>query len=400
VARKKNYFSFLDFNYAEGAFDLFQNTIRGAFEYDSLTDDVFQAKVLTEPTPIADVVGDLRGVADRVNKDLNQKYSFRVRILGINSPHRFLEDPCPIKETRDDFTADKIFSIINNHTEVILYDNSNERRPKMGDIVNIKLSRSGNSFDIRRASQYIGIASEIDINIPLNTKKPECIPLASIFDPKKLTSLGNPSVNEAAAQAVIQSFKANSLPAINAARSGIQEIIISSGIRTTEQGRKMIWRMANQEGIKTTITEQDAAKNPTEVERLRSELEKKGYKVAPPEDSNHNPAKGKVAIDLQSTGNDKPSYSQIQQLVKDYFEKTNTEALGFTLHHIEPEPDNGTIFCPADPTDPKSPKDPENPTKCGVVHIDLLPNDALAPQSTATSNSPDDTPDPTTPTGG
>ena len=88
MARRKNYFSFLDFNYTDGALDLFQNTIRGAFEYDAFTDDVFQAVVLTEPTPIVDDIGSLSSVAAKSfgSDGNNQKFSFRVRILGSNSP--------------------------------------------------------------------------------------------------------------------------------------------------------------------------------------------------------------------------------------------------------------------------------------------------------------------------
>ena len=183
MARRKNYFSFLDFNYADGAIDLFQNTIRGAFEFDALTDDVFQAVVLTEPTPIVKDISSLASVTARSfgSDGNNQKFSFRVRILGSNSPHKFLPDPCDLPDSTSDKIADKIFNLIQSHTQVILYDNSTERRPKTGDVVNIKLERTGHSYNLQRAKQYIGIAQDVDPLKISSVGRPECDNLADLF---------------------------------------------------------------------------------------------------------------------------------------------------------------------------------------------------------------------------
>ena len=193
MARRKNYYSFLDFNYTEGAIDLFHNTIRQAFEYDSLTDDVFQARVLTEPTPIVDAATQLSAAS--VLGDKNQKYSFRVRILGENSPHRFLEDPCLLEDADEDISANLVFSIIQNHTQVFLYDDSSERKPKIGDTVNIKLSRSGNSYNTRVASQYIGIAGDVD-GVDVKTVRADCSSLAVLFDGADFNELSSHSSGE------------------------------------------------------------------------------------------------------------------------------------------------------------------------------------------------------------
>ena len=183
MARRKNYFSFLDFNYTDGALDLFQNTIRGAFEYDAFTDDVFQAVVLTEPTPVVEDVRLLTvAVRNSFGADgLNQKFSFRVRILGDNSPHKFLPNPCDIEDSVNDKISDKIFNLIQSHTQVILYDNSAERRPKTGDVVYIKLERSGQSYNLARAKQYIGIAQDVDSLKVSSVGRPECANLADLF---------------------------------------------------------------------------------------------------------------------------------------------------------------------------------------------------------------------------
>jgi hypothetical protein len=191
MARRKNYFSFLDFNYADGAIDLFQNTIRGAFEFDALTGDVFQAVVLTEPTPIVKDIGSLTSVTARSfgSDGNNQKFSFRVRILGSNSPHQFLPDPCDLADSTSDFTSDKIFNLIQSHTQVILYDNSTERRPKTGDVVNIKLERTGHSYNLARAKQYIGIAQDVDPLKVSSVGRPECDNLADLFKDGSIRSI-------------------------------------------------------------------------------------------------------------------------------------------------------------------------------------------------------------------
>jgi len=191
MARRKNYFSFLDFNYTDGAIDLFQNTIRGAFEFDALTGDVFQAVVLTEPTPIIEDIGSLKAsVASSFGSDgNNQKFSFRVRILGSNSPHKFLPDPCDLADSTSDKISDKIFNVIQSHTQVILYDNSTERRPKTGDVVNIKLERTGHSYNLKRAKQYIGIAQDVDALKISSVKRPECANLADLFKGGSIRSI-------------------------------------------------------------------------------------------------------------------------------------------------------------------------------------------------------------------
>ena len=164
MARRKNNFSFNDFNFVDGAIDLFNNTIRNSFQYDSLLDDVFEARVLTIPTPVTNDPEALSGGDSK-----NTKHSFRVRILGDKSPHRFLEDPCNLDQSGDDVTADFVFSQIQNHTEVFVYDEQ-LGVPKRGDIVRIKLERTANSFNTRKAKQYLGIARDVKESSETTTK--------------------------------------------------------------------------------------------------------------------------------------------------------------------------------------------------------------------------------------
>lgn len=386
MARRKDYFNFTDFNYVDGAIDLFHNTIRGAFEYDALTDDVFQARVLNEPTPIVEVATDL-GAALKLNSK-NQKYSFRVRILGPNSPHRFLEDPCLLEDASSETSAQNVLSIIKNHTQVILYNEATETKPKTGDIVNIKLGRSGNSYDIRRAKQYIGIASVADGPTVKATPRADCVNLANLFDGVDFNSMGSPLVNEDAMRALVQTFKNDSLPVIQelmkAAYPSITftPIKITSDIRTTADGRRMIYREAKKRDIKTSIkTESEAVNSPKEIDRLIPLLNNSGFIVAKPESSNHNPAKdGKIAMDLQAAGSGMPSYSAINEAVERYKNDPRyvPDTLGFEIVNSVLEKNNGSAQCPA-----------KSGTKCGVYHLEVRPLNspaqAIAPPPEPTS---------------
>jgi hypothetical protein len=174
MARRRNNFSFNDFNYVDGSIELFNNTIRNSFQYDSLLDDVFEARVITVPTPIVNDATALSSGADK-----NEKYIFRVRILGDRSPHRFLEDPCNLDQAKDDVTADFVFSQIQNHTEVFVHD-TELGVPKRGDIVRIKLERTANSFNTRKAKQYLGIARDVKESSETTTKV-DCEKLDQLF---------------------------------------------------------------------------------------------------------------------------------------------------------------------------------------------------------------------------
>jgi len=367
MARRKNYFNFNDFNFVDGAVDLFHNSIRKSFEFDAYTDDVFDARVLTTPTPIV----NNEAAVTTVSLSTSNKLSFRVRILGPLSPHRFLEDPCNMSDASNTNTANHIFSIIQNHTQVFLYKDDSETTPVIGDIVRIKLAKSGHSFDTRRAKQYLGKVNDA----PDSGKTPitsDCSTLEDLFKNFDFDTLGSPSNSVVAMQVLINIFEADSLPVIQLLLPTMGNISIGSTIRTTEYGRGMIWRIARDNGISSTITEAQAATNPAEVERLRQEIKKNtGQDVARPEESNHNPQKeGKIAIDLQIPGENSPSYDALATAIEIYRDSNYTPSFGYRIRKVHRERNNGTSQCP-----PKSGK------KCGVVHIELTPLNAVSTTS-------------------
>ena len=99
----KDNIDFSTFTDLSTAFDLYSNSIRRAFSYDSYGDKrKFQAVVLTNPIPVSPE--DLKlftGTSFFSDMGFNlpskvSQYVYRARIIGDNSPHSFLPDPCSI----------------------------------------------------------------------------------------------------------------------------------------------------------------------------------------------------------------------------------------------------------------------------------------------------------------
>ena len=124
----KNLLDFSDFIAPDEALDLMSQAIRKAFDYDSYAGkNEFVAVVLSNPIPFdtadmkvftsTDVNNSFDPVYDflGINKAPRRisKFSFRARILGENSPHEFLPDPCDPAYAADNA---KILKIIAMHT--------------------------------------------------------------------------------------------------------------------------------------------------------------------------------------------------------------------------------------------------------------------------------------------
>lgn len=188
--------SFLDFNYTNGALNLFEQTIRNAVDFNAMEDDVFEARVLTTPTRITNNIASI-GSSPLSSNDSNIKHSFRVRILGPLSAHNFIEDPCGLDKFSDERSKEIGFSILQNHTEVIIDDEW--ASPSMGDVVIIKLERTTKKnnkrgFNYKNAKQYLGVARKSPLPESSTTQQ-LCDKLAEIFENADLSSLAKFSSN-------------------------------------------------------------------------------------------------------------------------------------------------------------------------------------------------------------
>tara|TARA_R110000824_G_scaffold219672_4_gene406642 strand:- start:306 stop:1481 length:1176 start_codon:yes stop_codon:yes gene_type:complete len=168
---------FNDFDTGAGSYNLFENAMRKAIDYDANVSDIFEAKVLTRPTLIT---RSPDSVSFEVNSDKSQTFAFMARILGTNSPHRFLSDPCKIEDTANDAESRrKAFNLIQMHTKVFMQTDSQTLLPEIGDIVKLKLERgSYGSFKTDRA-EFATSVGKGDKDTEVNE---ECVKVASAFE--------------------------------------------------------------------------------------------------------------------------------------------------------------------------------------------------------------------------
>ena len=233
MARNKRAFNFADFDFAESAFDLFQNSIRSGMDYDANISDQFQAKVLTRPTKLT---GDPRSVSFAWESK-TETFAFMVRIQGNQSPHRFLPDPCSVEYSETPEQRTRAFNSIQLHTKVLMTPDSESPLPKIDDIINITLERGEfGSFKTDLAKQYVSIVSEA--KIPAGQVFGACQTLAQSFTEADIINSGLPptpyntylrktSVLEPSAQKKFDAFlaaakKAGYKPTITSARRSVK----------------------------------------------------------------------------------------------------------------------------------------------------------------------------------
>ncbi len=176
---KKNYFDFSQFDEVGDAMDLFANTIRNAFEFDALAGkDTFNAVVLTQPIPmdesqIASFIQTKQNDEKQSADDDIPRFTFKARILGQQSPHLFLPDPCDITIAKEIQEQQNIQDVIDMHTTVIAINAVD--RPALGDVVKIKIDQGTFSINPQTA-EYVGLVtnSPSAINNILGSQRGEC----------------------------------------------------------------------------------------------------------------------------------------------------------------------------------------------------------------------------------
>ena len=170
----KDFVDFSLFTDAAAAFDLYSNSIRKGFSYDAYGDKRrFRAVVLNDPIPLRpsdvkyfnpETETETSGFVEKIKEALDKavtnsddlrisKFTFKARIIGPNSPHLFLPDPC------DPTYADKpeeVQKLIALHTTFI----SNEDMalqvgvdlPRRGSIVEVLLNKNIFGYDLQKGT--------------------------------------------------------------------------------------------------------------------------------------------------------------------------------------------------------------------------------------------------------
>jgi hypothetical protein len=157
----KNNIDFSVFSDPGSAKDLFSNSIRQALGYDSYGNkNKFSALVLSNPIPISPK--DLKyftGTAEISGSEKVSQFTYRARILGENSPHSFLPDPCDPTYAED---PEKALEIIAMHTLFVSSEEEGEAKsiPRIGSLVEVELNKNRFSYNIQQGRHVKVISSQ------------------------------------------------------------------------------------------------------------------------------------------------------------------------------------------------------------------------------------------------
>jgi len=163
------------------AFDLYSNSIRKAFQYDSYGNKTkFQAVVLTNPIPTSPRdLSFFTGTSDSSTQSSKiSQFVYRARIIGENSPHEFLPDPCNPTFAGNETKALKIIEM---HTLFIsnIEFGSAESLPKINSIVEVELEKNTFGYNIQYG-KHIKLSTEPDK--PSESTSVNCDSLKSVME--------------------------------------------------------------------------------------------------------------------------------------------------------------------------------------------------------------------------
>jgi len=143
----------------QGALDWFNNSIRKGVETNAFgTKTVFSAIVLQDAYPLSE------GAVDQANTPgqgqgrkakrgsvwgMNSRFAFKARILGKPTPHAFLPNPCNIQYAKNIVQSAMYISMHTTFISQVGYTTDAAKRPKTGDIVQIRLNTSEFGFDLQ-----------------------------------------------------------------------------------------------------------------------------------------------------------------------------------------------------------------------------------------------------------
>ena len=152
-------FDWSTFTEAYGALDIYGAAVRTSLAGDSYSAKTrFKARALTDMFPLsANQAMAIDGGATGGEANANQRYAFKGRIIGPNSPHSFLPDPCDPAFSPDDDVA---YRAICMHTTFISTTANMGDSVTRGDIVVVELTPSESSYDLQYG-KFLSLSSII-----------------------------------------------------------------------------------------------------------------------------------------------------------------------------------------------------------------------------------------------
>jgi hypothetical protein len=155
------------FTVGEAAIDLLGNAIRKSIDTNVHAGKVrWTARALEDQYTLNALKA--RGIKNSsTSGGTGESIAFRARIIGENSPHEFLPDPCDPANVKD---AQYNSQLISMHTLVVDSDQTESPTVTRGDIVFIELERDMYSYDL----QYATFLSLVSVETPPDSITAEC----------------------------------------------------------------------------------------------------------------------------------------------------------------------------------------------------------------------------------
>lgn len=136
--------------------DLYANSVRKGLKYDAFGGQTkFQAIVISDPIPFSPQdlqfftgdTGKLKKILNNINNTTTQ-FSYRARIIGDNSPHSFLPDPCDSTYASDSEAALKIIAM---HTLFVSNEEGGAANsvPRLGSKVEVELTKNVFGYNLQ-----------------------------------------------------------------------------------------------------------------------------------------------------------------------------------------------------------------------------------------------------------
>ena len=165
----RDYLDWTSFDTPEASLDLLENSVRKGVKYDAYGEQkVFQAMVLTPARRITNTEGAGIGVVSKEGVNVESPlYTFKARLLGENSPHMLIPDPCSLDKNSDPRYVE---AMIEMHISVVFVKTGIVDPPGAGDIVLVELKKNDMSYDLQKATFLRSVARNVSTETFLSTK--------------------------------------------------------------------------------------------------------------------------------------------------------------------------------------------------------------------------------------
>jgi len=222
----KDFVDFSLFTDPSSGFDLYSNSIRKGLSYDAYGDKRrFKAIVLSEPVPLrpedvqyftntegSPITAIKEKIEAAVGKRISQ-FTFKARIVGPNSPHLFLPDPCNSTYADNPEEAQKLIAM---HTTFTSNEDTalqvGTELPRKYSVVEVLLNKNVFGYDLQKGTFLNVVINPSAPSIDSN-EDTDCDNLKDIFD-DPARAIPDPSFyRKCAGEGNVSEFEIESLPA-------------------------------------------------------------------------------------------------------------------------------------------------------------------------------------------